>query len=112
MGNYSFWGCSSLATVICEMPTALKGDFFRDSLIRQAVLYVQATSLNSYQTTSDWNNFGSILPITSDAIEDTATDKDTSIDAIYNAEGKRSNGINCGINIIHMSDGSTRTVLK
>ncbi len=94
------------------MPTALKGDFFRDSLIRQAVLYVQATSLNSYQTTSDWNNFGSILPITSDAIEDTATDKDTSIDAIYNAEGKRSNGINCGINIIHMSDGSTRIVLK
>lgn len=112
MGDHSFWGCSSLATVICEMPNALKGDFFRDSLIRQAVLYVQATSLNSYQTTSDWNNFGTILPITSDAIEDTATDKDASIDAIYNAEGMRSNGINCGINIIRMSDGSTRIVLK
>ena len=47
-----------------------------------------------------------------DGIGEIATDGDACIDAIYDIEGKRGNGISRGLNIIRMSDGTTRKVLK
>ncbi|MGN1157164.1 MAG: leucine-rich repeat domain-containing protein [Agathobacter sp.] len=112
IGNYCFKECTSLETVTCEIPTAIEGEFFTDSPIEQATLYVPIASLESYKTTSDWNRFGTILPISSTGINNNTTVKPVTIDAIYNLDGKRSNGTSRGMNIIRMTDGTTRKVMK
>lgn len=110
--NESFCNCSSLITVICEIPTAIKENFlFRFTPIEQATLYVPEASLESYKTTSPWSEFGTILPISSTGIESPAISEPT-IEAIYNLEGKRLNNMGRGVNILRMSDGTTRKVLN
>ena len=88
-----------------------RGGFF-DVPFQQATLYVPEASLESYKTTSPWSNFGTILPITSTGIENNTAAKSNTIDAIYNLDRKRSNGANRGMNIIRMTDGTTRKVMK
>lgn len=112
IGNACFFFCSSLKIVICKIPTAIKGGFFFDVPFQQATLYVPEASLESYKTTSPWSNFGTILPITSTGIKNTSAIKSNTIDAVYDLDGKRSNGTNRGVNIIRMTDGTTRKVMK
>ena len=112
LGEGCFHRCKSLKTMTCEIPTAIEGNFFSSTPIGQATLYVPESSLLSYQSTSPWSSFGTILPISTTGIGEIATDGDACIDAIYNLEGKRCNGTNRGLTIIRMSDGTTRKVLK
>lgn len=111
IGNYCFKECTSLETMTCEIPTAKEGEFFTDSPIEQATLYVTMASLESYKTTSDWNRFGTILPITSTDIEKNTAIKSNTIDAIYDLEGNRNDGVRRGVNIIRMTDGKTKKVM-
>ena len=103
--------CSVLKTVTCEIPTAMEGDFFEWAPIEQATLYVPEASLASYKTTCPWSEFGTILPISGTGIESITVSEPT-IEAIYNIEGKRMNSMSRGLNILRMSDGTTRKVLK
>ena len=112
LGDYCFSNCKSIKTMTCEIPTAIEGNFFRETLIDYATLYVPESSLDSYKATSPWSSFGTILPISTTGIGETATNGVSGIDAIYDIEGKRCNGTNRGLSIIRMSDGTTRKVLK
>ena len=98
--------------MICEIPTAINGSsLFRATPIEQATLYVPEASLDSYKTTYPWSEFGTILPI-SDTSTEIITVSEPTIEAIYNIEGKRMNSMSRGLNILRMSDGTTRKVLK
>ena len=119
IGIFCFSWCKSLTTVTCEIPTAIEGcaiaregDFFYGVSTDQATLYVPEASLDSYKSTVPWKAFGTILPISTDGIEDCTTGKSAEIKEVFNTEGKRLNGMNRGINIIRMSDGATRKVMK
>ena len=112
LGEGCFAYCSSLKTMTCEIPTAIEGAFFSGTPFYDATLYVPESSLDSYKATSPWSSFGTILPISTTGIGEIATDGEAGIDTIYNLEGKRGNGISRGLNIIRMSDGTTRKVLK
>ena len=106
-------GCSSLKTVTCEIPAPI-GDYyiFSDTPIYKATLYVPEASLNSYKTTSPWSGFGTILAIKSSGIETNTVGTSATVDAIYNLEGKRNGGIKSGMNILRMSNGTTRKIMK
>ena len=52
-----------------------------------------------------------ILPISGADIESITVSEPT-IEAIYNIEGKRMNSMSRGLNILRMSDGTTRKVLN
>ena len=94
------------------MTTAMEGNFFHGVPVEEATLYVPEASLDSYKATSPWSRFGTILPITSSSIETNTSASSANIDAIYNLEGKRTNCLNRGINIVHMSDGTTKKVIR
>lgn len=112
LGNDCFMNCPSLTKVICEIPTAInKSSLFRATPIEEATLYVPKASLASYKTTSPWSDFGAILPIAGTGIESTSVSEPT-IEAIYNLEGKRMNNMSRGLNILCMSDGTTKKVLN
>ena len=112
LGDYCFRDCSSLKTVTCEIKTPINGYFFYETPIYHATLYVPDASLDAYRTTSPWRGFGKILPITSTGINYNTANKEVTIDAVYDLDGKRSNGTSRGLNIIRMSDGTTRKVMK
>ena len=68
LGASCFRGCSYLETVICKIATPINGDFFNNTPINQATLYVPEASLEEYQKTSPWNVFGTISPLTNEMI--------------------------------------------
>ena len=113
LGEECFGGCSSLKTVTCEIPAPISANsIFSGDPINKATLYVPEASLNSYKTTSPWSGFGTILAIKSSGIETNTVGTSATMDAIYNLEGKRIGGIKRGMNILRMSDGTTRKIMK
>ena len=113
LGRWCFEGCSSLKTVTCEIPAPISANsIFSGDPINKATLYVPEASLNSYKTTSPWSGFGTILAIKSSGIETNTVGTSATMDAIYNLEGKRIGGIKRGMNILRMSDGTTRKIMK
>ena len=113
LGRFCFFGCSSLKTVTCEIPAPIDDNsIFSYTPINEATLYVPEASLNSYKTTSPWSDFGTILAIKSSGIETNTVGTSATVDAIYNLEGKRNGGIKSGMNILRMSNGTTRKIMK
>ena len=113
LGEFCFSRCSSLKTVTCEIPAPIGDNYiFSNTPINEATLYVPEASLNSYKTTSPWSGFGTILAIKSSGIETNTVGTSATVDAIYNLEGKRNGGIKSGMNILRMSNGTTRKIMK
>ena len=75
-------------------------------------LYVPSASLSLYKSSYLWSSFGTILPIPPTGIGNNTAVEPETIDAIYNLEGKRIKGTQRGLNIIRMSDGTTKKVFK
>lgn len=63
IGEGCFQRCKSLKTMTCEIPTVIEGNFFPETPLDQATLYVPKASLDSYKSTYPWSGFGTILPI-------------------------------------------------
>ena len=85
---------------------------FVDTPINEAKLYVPEASLASYKTTSPWSGFGTILPIESSGIESRTIGTVADVEAVYGLDGKRCEGMKSGMNIIRMSNGTTRKIVK
>ena len=63
--NTAFKGCPELQDVYCyakEVPNT-NSDVFQDSYIEYATLHVPEESISSYETSSPWNQFQSIVPL-------------------------------------------------
>ena len=85
---------------------------FVDTPINEATLYVPEASLTSYKTTDPWSGFGTILPLGSSGIESNTIGTVADVEAVYGLDGKRCEGMKSGMNIIRMSDGTTRKIVK
>ena len=62
IGSSAFEDCTSLNTVYCyaeEVPSA-SSQVFSNSPINTATLYVPASSIETYKSTSPWNEFNEI----------------------------------------------------
>ena len=115
LGYSCFNLCSSLKTMTCEIstPITISGyDIFVDTPINEATLYVPVASLKSYRTTYPWSGFGTILPLGSSGIESHTIGTVADVKAVYGLDGKRCDGMKSGMNIIRMSDGTTRKIVK
>lgn len=73
-----------------------------------------AGSVEAYGATSPWNEFGSIVPLTQDdidAVEDVPEAGRKAEAVCYDLQGRKIAEPQRGINIIRMSDGTTRKVM-
>lgn len=76
-----------------------------------STLYVPEESMEAYQTTAPWSKFKNIVPITSSGIiEPTAMQQPTIVEC-YDLSGRRTSQLQRGVNIIKMSDGTTKKVV-
>ena len=81
IGFSAFVGCDSLKIVICEtieLPE-LESDIFRGIPLAEATLYVPAQSLDDYKAAAQWKDFGTILPIEEEELENELQEIDMTI---------------------------------
>ena len=112
-----YWGCSDLNDFYCyaEQVPSISRLSFVYTPVESATLHVPAVSVDAYKTASYWKNFGSIVALTDDdpkptGIEHLTTNGGKAANGIYDMSGKRLNTTQHGVNIIRMSDGTTRKV--
>ena len=115
--DYAFGFCPNLTHVYCyavNVPSAYV-DAFYGSHCQNATLHVPEESLDAYRNTISWRAFGTIVALTDDDPNPTEI-KGVNSEAIttecyYSLDGKRFTTPQHGLNIVKMSDGSTRKVM-
>lgn len=108
IGDYVFYGCRGLAEVISlnpNPPVCGSEDVFDSDIYSSAQLKVPENSISAYKSADVWKEFYNIEAVINDVVadEDNATEV-----ARYDANGKLLSKPAHGINIIKMSDGTTR----
>ena len=116
IGDGAFLFCDAITSVTClakECPVCDKGlwnNIF--SVFDTATLYVPKQSIDAYKTTAPWSNFVNVVALEATGIEGNPTDNAPRVDAVYDIDGRRTDSMKRGLNIVRMSDGTTRKVMK
>lgn len=75
-----------------------------------SALYVPATSIEMYKSAYPLNPFRSILPLTDEMLAIDNVIQDTHAISSYSLSGTKQSVPSKGINIVRMSDGTTRKI--
>lgn len=114
---------NNLATVISkiETPFAIPAEsstspvfcdpVFSDNSFMNANLIVPKGTIDKYKTTEGWKNFVWITEDIPSGVEGVKTDEDNTEVSRYTLDGKKLSEPQEGINIIKMSDGTTKKVI-
>ena len=115
----AFHQCSSLVDVYLyaeQVPQTGK-DIFVDSNYKNATLHVPANAVEAYRNAEQWKDFGNIVALTEEDPKPTtsitvptATLQPTIVER-YTIDGKLITAPQRGLNIVKMSDGTTRKVV-
>ncbi len=114
----AFYDCSSLTSVISliEEPFAFNSNVFGksnpetdDDDFTSATLYVPVGTKEKYETTWCWDMFRNIVEGIENAVKSVETD--TKETERHNVSGQRISSPQKGLNIVKMSDGTTRKVM-
>lgn len=114
IGEVAFAGCSGLTDFNCFAENVPDTQIyaFASSNIENATLHVPAPSINKYSNTEPWKNFKEIVALTDQELSIGGVSKDNiPVGARYTIGGQRTNKNTKGLNIVHMSDGTTKKVV-
>ena len=113
IGNYAFYHCSGLTSVYSyiENPTSSTGSNFESSHYTNATLYVPYGTKDKYLATDGWKNFANIVEMSETAVKEVSA-SNTNEAKYYSLDGKQFSQPQKGLNILKMSDGTTRKVMK
>ena len=90
---------------------AINQSTFDEAKYSNAILYVPIGKKATYQSTDGWKNFANIEEFDVTNIAAQYRSKDARIVDVYKLNGQRSDDVRRGVNIIRMSDGTTRKVV-
>ncbi len=114
----AFHKCTSIADIYCfaEQVPEMGKDVFVDSNYKNATLHVPANAVEAYNSAEQWKDFGSIVALTDEdqnpmAISSMEYVSLTTNKAIFDLQGHQLAQPKKGLNIIKMSDGSTKKVI-
>lgn len=115
--DQAFRLCSSLTNFYsyAEQVPQCHWSSFSGSNLKHATLHVPAASLETYRNAVSWNNFGSIVALTDEDPKPTGIKSVKSNEitekCYYSLDGKKTTIPRQGLNIIKMSDGTTKKVI-
>ena len=114
----AFEFCIGLKDFYCraENVPSTDNNAFYETLCELATLHVPAGSVNAYKKTYPWSLFGTIVALTDDDPKPTGVyslkvDNNITPEATFSLDGRRLSNPQRGLNIIRMSDGSTKKVM-
>ena len=115
IGNFAFSGCS-LTELVCYAETPP----FCDYIILEGVnislctLKVPKGSKDAYRQADGWKEFPNIEEVDVTGIETVAAESVSNADItnIYDLNGRHRDALQPGVNIVKMSNGTTRKVIK
>ena len=109
----AFGACNNLTNVYCyaeQVPET--NNAFTYSNYTNATLHVPAISIDAYKNAEQWKDFVNIVALTDPSgIEATTATQQPTIVECYTIDGKRIVTPQRGLNIIKMSDGTTKKVV-
>ena len=121
IGNDAFAYCTGLTSVISliEEPFELNENTFYDDWdwvedhneFTTATLYVPAGTKAKYESTPAWNKFKNIVEGIENAVKSVEADVTAEETERYNVSGQRISSPQKGLNIVKMSDGTTRKIM-
>ena len=120
IGEGAFFHCKGLTSVISliEEPFEITYDVFKNDNedtygwdFTSATLYVPAGTKSKYESTPAWNQFTNIVEGIENAVKSVETDVKAEETERYNVGGQRISSPQKGLNIVKMSDGTTRKVM-
>ena len=120
IGEAAFAYCPGLTSVISliEEPFEITDNVFYNynedtysNEFTSATLYVPAGTKEKYESTPAWNKFKNIVEGIENAVESVETDAKAEETERYNVSGQRISSPQKGLNIVKMSDGTTRKVM-
>ena len=118
IGMGAFYCCPDLTSVISliEEPFEINENTFYNWVedheeFTTATLYVPAGTKSKYETTPAWNKFKMIMEQEVNAVESVKTDAKAEETERYNVSGQRISSPQKGLNVVKMSDGTTRKVM-
>lgn len=97
-------------TSMIESPFSVS-TVFDNEVYASAALHIPYGTLNKYMTTEGWMNFKNIAEGPT-AVNNVQQSVSQNIGEIYQTNGMKSPTLQHGINIIRMSDGTVRKVMK
>ena len=118
--DYYAFSCSpklSTINVLMDIPVEINeeafkytgGNYSKDIIYLAATLNVPKGSKNLYSNVKGWKKFANIQEVDFSGVE-TIKQKSTPT-SYYSVSGEKLNNVHHGINIIRMSDGTTRKVV-
>jgi hypothetical protein len=117
IGSMTFASCKELLDVYCyaEDVPSTQSDAFQDSYTEFVTLHVPAASVEAYNAAEPWNKFKDIVPLTNSdpkptGVESVSNNGKTA-ERYYTIDGKQIPAPRRGLNMIKMSDGTTRKVV-
>ena len=93
-----------------ENPISSSGSYFDSSNYTNATLYVPYGTKDKYLSTTGWKNFANIVEMDETAVKEVSASNTN--EAKYSIDGKQFSQPQKGLNILKMSDGTTRKVMK
>ena len=112
----AFLDCSSLTELVCyaEIPPVCGIIVFEGINKSLCTLKVPKGSKDAYSQAYGWKDFVNIEEVDVTGIETVAAEGvgNADITAIYDLNGRRRDALQPGVNIVKMSDGTTRKVIK
>ena len=109
----AFYGCTGLTSIYSyvENPISSSGSYFDSSNYTNATLYVPYGTKDKYLSTTGWKNFVNIVEMDETAVKEVSA-SNTNEAKYYSLDGKQLSQPQKGLNILKMSDGTTRKVVK
>ena len=118
IGESAFGDCSGLTSVISliEEPFEINENTFYNWVedhdeFTTATLYVPTGTKAKYESTPAWNKFKNIVEGIENAVKSVEADAQAEETERYNVSGQRISSPQKGLNIVKMSDGTTRKVM-
>ena len=115
IGGWAFYGCSGLQSVYSKIENvfAINGNTFPTDTYSKAKLYVPIGKKFAYKETEGWKQFNNIEEYDySTGIVAPQQSKGAKVVDVYQLNGQKRNGMQRGLNIVRMSDGTTKKVVN
>ena len=115
IGSYAFGNCPELTSIYSyiENPTSDTGSNFESSHYTNATLYVPQGTKNKYLATDGWKNFANIVEMDATVVHEIGGEEtEAKVIGNYSINGKQLSAPQKGLNIIRMSDGTTRKIVR